>query len=55
MCIIESSKGQDRHNGHQIEEMQNAYSSALKILKSRNKDIEDKKKTIKDQMSSLIE
>lgn len=46
---------EDRHSGHQIEDMQSAYQTALRVLKSRNQDIEEKKKGIKDQMGYLIE
>jgi len=56
MCIIESRQGREGgHAQHEIQELQTAYQTALKRLKGGNKEAEEKKRGIKEQMQVVLE
>ena len=55
MCIIENQSAPDRHYQHQVEELQKAYQQSLKILKTKNKDLDSKKSNLRSEMQFLVE
>ena len=46
MCIIEN-QSTDKHFQHEVVELHEAYSTSLKMLKARNREVEGKKVSLK--------
>jgi B-box zinc finger len=55
MCIIDNKSEGAKHSEHEIAELQAAYQTSLKILKSKNQEHDNKKRLLRDQMGYLVE